>query len=84
MALMRECCTPHRWEAFAEDRNGVEFDRLFWWDDSHHKAAFDMGKIYSTPRGWPGPPVVQNFANDADNTQRAEIRIMESILTKET
>jgi uncharacterized protein (DUF305 family) len=49
----------------------------------HHNGALIMVKdLFDTPGGGQDADLF-NFATDADNTQRAEIRIMQSMLDKE-
>jgi len=62
---------------------GVEFDRLFLKGMiQHHGGALTMVKdLFETP-GAGQDAELFDFATDADNTQRAEIRIMEAMLEK--
>jgi uncharacterized protein (DUF305 family) len=83
MALMPGMLTPQQMEALRK-ANGVEFDRLFLVGMiQHHKGALTMVKDLFDTAGAGQDAELFNFATDADNTQRAEIRIMESILKKE-
>jgi uncharacterized protein (DUF305 family) len=50
----------------------------------HHNGALTMVKdLFDTP-GAGQDAELFNFATDADNTQRAEIRIMQTMLEKKT
>ena len=64
--------------------SGAEFDRLFLVGMiQHHQGAVTMVKdLFNTP-GAGQDAALFDFATDADNTQRAEIRIMHSMLDKE-
>ncbi len=72
-----------RWRRCAQAR-GAEFDRLFLTGMiQHHNGALIMAKdLFDTP-GAGQDAEIFNFATDVDNTQRAEIRIMQSMLDKE-
>jgi uncharacterized protein (DUF305 family) len=61
--------------------NGAEFDRQFLTGMiQHHKGALVMVKqLFDTPGAGQDADLF-NFATDADNTQRAEISIMQDIL----
>jgi uncharacterized protein (DUF305 family) len=61
----------------------AEFDRLFLAGMiQHHNGALIMVKdLFDTPGAGQDADVF-NFATDADNTQRAEIRIMQGMLEK--
>ena len=82
MALMPGMLTPEQMEALRKAK-GAEFDRLFLTGMiQHHEGALTMVKdLFDTP-GAGQDAEVFNFATDADNTQRAEIRIMQSMLQK--
>src|ERR1700741_5371750 len=62
----------------------AEFDRLFLAGMiQHHNGALIMVKdLFDTPGAGQDADLF-NFATDADNTQRAEIRVMQSMLEKE-
>jgi uncharacterized protein (DUF305 family) len=61
----------------------AEFDQLFLVGMiQHHKGALSMVKDLFDTAGAGQDADVFNFATDADNTQRAEIRIMEGMLEK--
>jgi uncharacterized protein (DUF305 family) len=82
MPLMPGMLTPEQMEALRKAK-GAEFDRLFLTGMiQHHEGALTMVKdLFDTP-GAGQDAEVFNFATDADNTQRAEIRIMQSMLQK--
>jgi uncharacterized protein (DUF305 family) len=64
---------------------GAEFDQLFLTGMiQHHGGALTMVKDLFDTAGAGQDADVFNFATDADNTQRAEIRIMESMLEKKS
>jgi uncharacterized protein (DUF305 family) len=60
---------------------GAEFDRLFLTGMiQHHGGALTMVKdLFDTP-GAGQDAELFDFATDADNTQRAEIKIMQGML----
>jgi len=61
----------------------AEFDRLFLKGMiQHHEGALTMVKDLFATAGAGQDAEIFNFATDADNTQRAEIGIMESMLEK--
>jgi len=83
MAQMPGMLTPQQMEALHRAR-GVEFDRLFFLGMiQHHNGALTMVKDLFDAAGAGQDAELFNFATDADNTQRAEIRIMETMLKKE-
>jgi uncharacterized protein (DUF305 family) len=84
MALMPGMLTPEQMEALRKAK-GAEFDRLFLTGMiQHHNGALTMVKdLFDTPGAGQDADLF-NFATDADNTQRAEIRIMQTMLEKET
>ena len=83
MALMPGMLTPEQMEALRKAK-GAEFDRLFLtWMIQHHNGALTMVKDLFDAAGAGQDADLFNFANDADNTQRAEIRIMQNKLEKE-
>jgi uncharacterized protein (DUF305 family) len=61
--------------------HGAAFDRLFLTGMiQHHNGALTMvHDLFNTPSAGQGADIF-NFATDADNTQRAEIRIMQNML----
>jgi len=80
MALMPGMLTPEQMEALRKAK-GAEFDRLFLTGMiQHHEGALTMVKDLFNTAGAGQEADIFNFATDADNTQRAEIRIMESML----
>ncbi len=82
MALMPGMLTPEQMEAL-RNAKGAEFDRLFLTGMiQHHNGALIMVKDLFDTAGAGQDADVFNFATDADNTQRAEIRIMQSMLEK--
>lgn len=80
MALMPGMLTAEQMEAL-RNAKGPEFDHLFLTGMiQHHNGALTMVKdLFDTP-GAGQDAEVFNFATDADNTQRAEIRIMQAML----
>src|SRR5579862_2251976 len=82
--LMPGMLTPAQMEALRK-AHGDEFDHLFLTGMiQHHNGALIMVKeLFNTPGAGQDADIF-NFANDADNTQRAEIRIMRSMLDKKT
>lgn len=80
MHLMPGMLTPEQMEAL-RNAKGAEFDRLFLSGMiQHHDGALVMVKdLFNTP-GAGQEAQIFDFANDADNTQRAEIRIMQKML----
>ena len=67
------------------DSKGPEFDHLFLVGMiQHHNGALTMVKDLFNTAGAGQDAALFNFATDADNTQRAEIRIMQSMLDKES
>src|SRR6516164_4745878 len=81
-ALMPGMLTPEQMDTLRKAK-GVEFDRLFLKGMiQHHGGALTMVKdLFETP-GAGQDAELFDFATDADNTQRAEIRIMEAMLEK--
>jgi len=83
MALMPGMLTPQQMEALRKAK-GAEFDHLFLVGMiQHHNGALTMVKDLFNTAGAGQDAEIFNFATDADNTQRAEIRIMEAMLKKE-
>jgi uncharacterized protein (DUF305 family) len=80
MQLMPGMLTQAQMEALRQAR-GAEFDHLFLTGMiQHHGGALVMTKqLFDTP-GAGQDAELFDFATDVDNTQRAEIRIMENIL----
>jgi uncharacterized protein (DUF305 family) len=84
MALMPGMLTPEQMEALRKTK-GAEFDHLFLTGMiQHHNGALTMVKdLFDTP-GAGQDAELFDFATDADNTQRAEIRIMQAMFEKKT
>jgi uncharacterized protein (DUF305 family) len=83
MAMMPGMLTPEQMEALRHAKDS-EFDRLFLTGMiQHHNGALTMVKDLFDTAGAGQDADVFNFATDADNTQRAEIRIMQTMLQKE-
>lgn len=82
MALMPGMLTPEQMDALRK-AEGAEFDRLFLKGMiQHHDGALTMVKdLFETPGAGQNAELF-NFATDADNTQRAEIKIMEGMLER--
>jgi uncharacterized protein (DUF305 family) len=82
MAAMPGMLTPEQMEALRKAK-GAEFDRLFLTGMiQHHNGALIMVKdLFDTPGAGQDADLF-NFATDADNTQRAEIKIMQDMLEK--
>jgi uncharacterized protein (DUF305 family) len=82
MALMPGMLTPEQMEGLRKAK-GADFDRLFLTGMiQHHDGALIMVKDLFDTAGAGQDAEVFDFANDADNTQRAEIRIMQTMLEK--
>jgi uncharacterized protein (DUF305 family) len=82
MTLMPGMLTPQQVEALRKAK-GVEFDKLFLTGMiQHHHGALTMVKDLFDTAGAGQDADLFTFATDADNTQRAEIRIMEAMLEK--
>ena len=80
MAPMPGMLTPQQMEAL-RNANGAEFDRLFLTGMiQHHNGALVMVKDLFDTAGAGQDADLFNFATDADNTQRAEIKIMQNML----
>ena len=72
--------TPEQMEAL-EKAKGADFDHLFLTGMiQHHKGALAMVKDLFDTAGAGQDADLFDFATDADNTQRAEIRIMQNML----
>ena len=83
MVLMPGMLTSQQMESL-RNAKGAEFDRLFLTGMiQHHNGALTMVKDLFDTAGAGQDADVFNFATDADNTQRAEIRIMQTMLQKE-
>jgi uncharacterized protein (DUF305 family) len=82
MALMPGMLTAEQMEALRKAK-GADFDRLFLTGMiQHHGGALTMVKDLFDTAGAGQDADLFNFATDADNTQRAEIKIMQSMLEK--
>lgn len=82
MALMPGMLTPKQMDALDKAR-GAEFDRLFLTGMiQHHNGALIMVKDLFDTAGAGQDAEIFDFANDADNTQRSEIKIMQTMLVK--
>jgi uncharacterized protein (DUF305 family) len=83
MKSMPGMLTPQQMEAL-KGAHGAQFDHLFLTGMiQHHNGALVMVKDLFASPGAGQDADLFNFATDADNTQRAEIRIMQDML-KET
>jgi uncharacterized protein (DUF305 family) len=83
-ALMPGMLTPEQMEILRKAK-GAEFDRLFLTGMiQHHSGALTMVQDLFDTAGSGQDADIFNFATDADNTQRAEIRIMQAMLEKKT
>jgi uncharacterized protein (DUF305 family) len=80
MHAMPGMLTPEQMDALKQ-AGGAEFDRRFLTGMiQHHKGALVMvQQLFDTPGAGQDADLF-DFATDADNTQRAEIRIMEDML----
>ena len=80
MPMMPGMLTPAQMKALAK-ATGREFDRLFLTGMiQHHKGALVMvDDLFATP-GAGQDAQLFDFATDVDNTQSAEIRIMQGML----
>ena len=84
MPLMPGMLTAEQMDALRKAR-GAEFDHLFLTGMiQHHNGALIMVKDLFNTAGAGQDADIFNFATDADNTQRAEIKIMQGMLEKET
>ena len=80
--LMPGMLTPEQMEALRKAK-GAEFDHLFLTGMiQHHFGALTMVKDLFNTAGAGQDADLFNFATDADNTQRAEIKIMQTMLEK--
>jgi uncharacterized protein (DUF305 family) len=83
MPLMPGMLSPEQMQALRK-ANGAEFDHLFLTGMiQHHNGALTMVKDLFDTAGAGQDAEMFDFATDADNTQRAEIKIMHSMLQKE-
>jgi uncharacterized protein (DUF305 family) len=82
MPLMPGMLTPEQMEALRKAK-GAEFDRSFLEGMiQHHDGALTMVKDLFDTAGAGQDAELFNFATDVDNGQRAEIRIMQTLLKK--
>ena len=83
MPLMPGMLSPQQMKDLAAAKGPI-FDHLFLTGMiQHHTGALTMvADLYNTP-GAGDDNVLFDFATDIDNTQRAEIRIMQALLDKE-
>jgi uncharacterized protein (DUF305 family) len=80
MELMPGMLTPQQMKALAK-ANGSAFDRLFLTGMiQHHNGALIMVEDLFDTAGAGQDSVLFDFATDIDNTQRAEIKIMQDML----
>ncbi|HET7106845.1 MAG TPA: DUF305 domain-containing protein [Candidatus Acidoferrum sp.] len=84
MALMPGMLSPEQMDALRKSK-GADFDRLFLTGMiQHHNGALTMVKDLFDTAGAGQDADLFNFATDADNTQRAEIKIMENLLQQKS
>jgi uncharacterized protein (DUF305 family) len=84
MALMPGMLTLGQMDALRQAKGG-EFDHLFLTGMiQHHNGALTMVKELFDTAGAGQDAELFNFATDADNSQRAEIKIMQNILEKKS
>jgi uncharacterized protein (DUF305 family) len=83
MPLMPGMLSPQQIKELAAAK-GPAFDHLFLTGMiQHHTGALTMvQELYETP-GAGQDNILFDFATDIDNTQRAEIRIMQAMLARE-
>jgi len=80
MALMPGMLTPKQMEALKKAK-GADFDQLFLTGMiQHHNGALIMVKDLFDIAGSGQDAEVFNFTTDVDSGQRAEIRIMQTML----
>ena len=83
MPLMPGMLTAEQMEALRKAHD-AQFDHLFLTGMiQHHNGALIMVKDLFDTAGAGQDADIFNFATDADNTQRAEIKIMQAMLEKE-
>jgi uncharacterized protein (DUF305 family) len=84
MSLMPGMLTSEQMQALRKAK-GAEFDHLFLTGMiQHHNGALIMVSDLFNSAGAGQDADLFNFATDADNTQRAEIKIMQSILDQKS
>jgi uncharacterized protein (DUF305 family) len=82
MPLMPGMLSPEQMDALRKAK-GAEFDNLFLTGMiQHHNGALTMVKDLFDTAGAGQDAELFNFATDADNSQRAEIKIMQNMLKK--
>jgi len=82
MPLMPGMLSPQQMTAL-RNAKGAEFDRLFLTGMiQHHGGALTMVKDLFDTAGAGQDAEIFDFATDADNSQKAEIKIMQSMLDK--
>src|SRR6202161_3715964 len=82
--LMPGMLTPEQMAALTKAK-GAQFDHLFLTGMiQHHGGALTMVTDLFNTAGAGQDADIFNFATDADNTQRAEIKIMQAMLEKNT
>src|ERR1700745_4308040 len=82
MALMPGMLTPQQMEALRKAKD-ADFDHLFLTGMiQHHNGALIMVKDLFDSPGAGQDAELFDFANDADNPQRAEIKVMQAMETK--
>ena len=80
MTLMPGMLNPEQMDALRKAK-GSKFDRLFLVGMiQHHEGALTMVKDLFNTAGAGQDAEIFDFATDADNTQRAEIKIMQNML----
>jgi uncharacterized protein (DUF305 family) len=80
--MMPGMLTPQQMDALRK-ASGAEFDHLFLTGMiQHHNGALTMVKDLFNSAGAGQDAEIFDFATDADNTQRAEIGIMQAMLEK--
>ncbi|MEQ1354609.1 MAG: DUF305 domain-containing protein [Candidatus Acidiferrum sp.] len=83
-ALMPGMLTPQQMAVLRNTKDS-EFDHLFLTGMiQHHQGALTMVKDLFNTAGAGQDADIFNFATDADNTQTAEIRIMQAMSEKKT
>jgi uncharacterized protein (DUF305 family) len=84
MGLMPGMLSPGQMETLRKSK-GAGFDQLFLTGMiQHHNGALTMVKDLFDTAGAGQDAELFNFATDADNSQRAEIRIMQGMLEKKS
>ena len=84
MALMPGMLTPEQMEALRKAKD-AEFDHLFLTGMiQHHNGALTMVKDLFDTAGAGQDAELFGFTTDVDSGQRAEIRIMQTMLEKKT